>query len=258
MVDEYVGFYRIRFNNHRIIYAVDDDTATVTIWAIKPRDRRTVNSMPKHFAPFLVYLLLFHTTWIFWVYRIYPWLSTLGEATLAYALVNISLRLLIWVLPVFLYLRWVDHVDPIAYLKLKEQWRRGVLIGLVFTLINFLLSFLRVGWPQPSLHALTWNSLLSTFFLIGFIEEIPYRGFMLQKFQERFHFWAANLLTALLFVAIHLPGWIKLDLLRVEMVLFVFIFGFLLGVIFFYAKSLWSVIVAHSLNDFLAGFLFRL
>ena len=43
MVDEYVGFYRIRFNNHRIIYTVDDDTATVTIWAVKPRDRQTYN-----------------------------------------------------------------------------------------------------------------------------------------------------------------------------------------------------------------------
>lgn len=43
MVDEYDGFYRIRFNNHRIIYAVDDETETVTIGAIKPRDRKTYN-----------------------------------------------------------------------------------------------------------------------------------------------------------------------------------------------------------------------
>lgn len=45
MVDEYAGFYRIRFNNHRIIYAIDDDTETVTIWAIKPRDRKTYNTI---------------------------------------------------------------------------------------------------------------------------------------------------------------------------------------------------------------------
>lgn len=211
----------------------------------------------KPVSPFLVYLLLFHGAWIFWVYQIYPWLASLGETTLLYALVNISLRLLIWVLPVFLYLRWIDGVDPLAYLKLRAHWQRGVVIGLLVTLVNFLLSLVRYGWPQPALHALTWNSLFSTFLLIGFIEEIPYRGFILQKLQERFNFWFANLLTALLFVAIHLPGWIKLDLLRVETVIFVFVFGFLLAVIFFYAKSLWSAIVAHSLNDFLAGFLFK-
>lgn len=38
----------------------------------------------------------------------------LGEATLVYALVNVSLRLLIWVLPVFLDLRWVDAEEPVA------------------------------------------------------------------------------------------------------------------------------------------------
>ena len=45
MVDEYTGFYRIRFNNHRIIYAIDEERKTVTLWAIKPRDRKTYNSI---------------------------------------------------------------------------------------------------------------------------------------------------------------------------------------------------------------------
>ena len=217
----------------------------------------SVDRTPKRFTPFLAYLVLFHTAWVWWVYQIYPWMLTLGEATLVYALVNVSLRLLIWVLPVLLYLRWVDGVDPIAYLKLKNQWQRGVQIGLLLTGINFLLSVLRFGWPHPTLHSLTWNSLLSTFVLIGFVEEIPYRGFILQKFQERFGFGVAMLLSTLLFVTIHLPGWMTLDLLRIESVLFVFTFGALMAVVFTYSQSLWSAIVAHSLNDFLAGFLFR-
>ena len=211
----------------------------------------------KPFAPFHAYLLLFHSAWVFWVYQIYPRLTSLGQTTLIYALVNVSLRLLIWVLPVFLYLRWVGGVDPLIYLKLRKQWQRGVVIGLLVTLVNFLLSLLRFGWPQPAFHTLTWNHFLSTFFLTGFVEEIPYRGFILQKLQERFNFWNANLLTALVFVAIHLPGWISLHLLRVETVLFVFVFGLVMAIIFRYAQSLWSVIVAHSLNDFLAGFLFK-
>lgn len=216
------------------------------------------NQRRKSIVPFLLYLLLFHGAWVFWVYRIYPWLVSLGEATLTYALVNVSLRLLIWVLPVLLYLRWIDRVDPFAYLQLRSQWQRGVAIGLLVTLVNFLLSLLRYGWPQPAFQTLTWNHFLSTFFLIGFVEEIPYRGFILQKWQERFNFGIANLLTTLLFVAIHLPGWSSLDLLRTETVLFVFGFGLVMAIIFRYAQSLWSVIVAHSLNDFLAGFLFKL
>lgn len=213
---------------------------------------------PKRFAPFLLYLLLFHGVWIGWVYWIYPWLLTLGETTLTYALANIGLRLVIWVLPVFLYLHWIDGVAPLAYLKLRQHWQRGVMGGLGVTLINFLLSLLRFGWPHLTGAPLTWNDLLSTFFLIGLIEEIPYRGFILQKFQERYNFWIATLLTALLFVTIHLPGWIRLGLLQPATVLFVFVFGFLLAIVFSYTQSLWSAIIAHSLNDFLAGFLFRL
>lgn len=212
---------------------------------------------PRRLAPFLVYVLAFHTLWIGWAYGIFPWLTTLGDTTLSYALVNISLRLLIWVVPVVAYLRWVDGVDPLAYLKLKHDWQRGLLVGLAFTGINALLSLARFGVPHPSLQSLSWNSILSTSFVIGAIEEIPYRGFMLQKLQERAPFWVANLLTSLLFVCIHLPGWLALHLLRIEAVMFVFLFSIVMGVLFRYSQSLWSVIVAHSLNDFLASVIFR-
>jgi len=66
--------------------------------------------------------------------------------------------------------------------------------------------------------------------LIGIIEEIPYRGFMLQKLAERLGFWRANLITSLLFLAIHLPGWIALQL--------------------------WAPILTHSANDFLSFVVF--
>lgn len=59
-------------------------------------------------------MVLFHTVWVLWVDQIYSWMRTLGEATLVYALVNVRLRLSIWVLPVFLDLRWVDAEEPLA------------------------------------------------------------------------------------------------------------------------------------------------
>ncbi|MEM7131599.1 MAG: type II toxin-antitoxin system RelE/ParE family toxin [Chloroflexota bacterium] len=45
MVDDYDGFYRIRFNNHRIIYRVIENEKTVIIWAIKPRSRATYKNL---------------------------------------------------------------------------------------------------------------------------------------------------------------------------------------------------------------------
>lgn len=213
----------------------------------------------KHqFAPFVVYLIVFHTFWMWgFVFWVYPWMKSLGDTTLRYALVNIAIRLLVWVLPVFLYLRYIDHFDPIEYLKLKQNWQRGLIIGMVLSLINFFGSMMRFGLPHPGLQSLTWNSVISTSFLIGFIEEIPYRGFILQKFEERYGFWIATLLSSLLFLSIHLPGWISLHLLKAESVISVFIFGVVLAIIFRYGKSLWGPIITHSLNDFIAFVIFR-
>jgi hypothetical protein len=60
------------------------------------------------------------------------------------------------------------------------------------TALNLAGSVARFGLPHLSMEALTWNSVLGTSFFVGFIEEIPYRGFMLQKFTERLGFGMAT------------------------------------------------------------------
>src|SRR5262249_8344094 len=162
--------------------------------------------------PFIVYLLLLFGVWIVWVLKINPLLQGLGDRTLLYALANIGLRLIIWVVPVFLYLRYLDGVDPVDYLKLKECWRRGLVFGLIFSLLNFIFSGIAYGIPPFNWDHVTWNSVLGTSFFVGFIEEVPFRGFILQKLQERMDFWSANIVSSLLFLLIHFPGWISLHL----------------------------------------------
>src|SRR5947209_5431224 len=92
----------------------------------------------KSFGPFVAYLILFFSVWTAWVYLIYPRMEALGSATLAYAVVNIAFRLLVWVLPVFLYLRYVDRASPVEYLKLRRHWKRGLLVGLAVSVLSFL------------------------------------------------------------------------------------------------------------------------
>lgn len=207
--------------------------------------------------PFLTYLIAFHAAWAAWVWLGYPRVRSLGEETFVYALANIGVRLLLWVAPVWVYVRRVRGEEPARYLKLKGRWRRGVLVGLALSALNFCGSLARLGVPHFDARAVTWNSILSTSLLIGFVEEVPYRGFILQELQERLGFWPAGLLSSLLFVGIHLPGWFLLGSFRAEVAASVFVFGAGLAVVFRYSKSLWSVIVAHSLNDFLAFVVFR-
>ena len=187
----------------------------------------------------------------------YPRLRTLGEDTILYALINQTIRGLVWVLPVFVYLHYVEGVKPLVYLKLKEHWRRGLLFALAFSALNLLASLAQHGLPHFRAGAVTWNSILSTSLLIGFVEEIPYRGLIFQKLNEWFSFPYASLISSVLFVLIHLPGWFSLHLFKLQVALFVFVFGVLMTILLRYSKSLWAPIVSHSLNDFFASVLFH-
>ena len=209
------------------------------------------------FAPFLAYVVVFHLCWIAWPFIVYPRVTALGDATLAYALVNISLRLQVWVVPVVLSLRQVDRIEPLGYLKLRRHAGRGMVVALAVTALNLAGSVARFGPPHLSMQALTWNSVLGTSFLVGFIEEIPYRGFMLQKFTERLGFWMATVLTSALFVAIHVPGWVALHMLTIDRAASIFIFAVVMAIVFRYSRSLWAPIIAHSANDCMSFLLFH-
>jgi len=214
--------------------------------------------MNKHsLAPFIGCLLIFYFTWtVVWVYGVYPWaVRNVGSTTLLYAVINIVFRFLIWVLPVFWYLRHVDRVNATEYLRLRQHWGLGLAFGLVLSAVNFAAALVRTGpstWRGPYV---TWNSIVNTAILIGFFEEVPFRGFILQKLTERFGFWRSVVMSSVLFVTAHIPGWIRLGTLTAYNAVFVFVFGVIMALVFRYSKSLWGPIVAHSLNDFISGVL---
>ena len=210
--------------------------------------------------PFVGYLACFYLAWTFvWVYGVYRWATrTVGDATLAYALINIAFRFLIWVLPVFLYLRYIDRVDVWDYLQLKRHWRRGVIVGLTLSVVNFLGTMMRLGYPDWSSAHVTWNSVLGTSILVGVFEEIPLRGFVLQKLQERFDFAASTVVSSILFVGAHIPGWFMLESLTAHNIIYIFAFGAAMAIILRYSHSLWAPIVSHSLNDGLSHVIFHI
>jgi membrane protease YdiL (CAAX protease family) len=211
-------------------------------------------------TPVIGYLAFFYFAWTFvWVYGVYPWATrTIGDATPAYALINIGFRLLIWVLPVWWYLRYIDNVNVWEYLQLKQYWRRGVIVGLTLSVINYLGTVARIGPPVWSSAHVTWNSVLGTSVLVGVFEEIPFRGFVLRKLQERFDFVTSMVISSILFVGAHVPGWIVLGSLTASIIVYIFVFGSLMALILRYSRSLWAPIISHSLNDCLSNVMFHI
>jgi uncharacterized protein len=154
--------------------------------------------------------------------------KTIGDATLVYALINIVFRLLIWVLPVFWYLRHIDNVNVLEYLQLKQYWRRGVIVGLTLSIINFLGTIVRIGQPDWGSAHVTWNSVLG------------------------------SSISSIFFVGAHIPGWIMLGSLTAYNIIYILVFGAVMAIIFKYSQSLWAPIISHSLNDCLSNVVFHI
>lgn len=98
-----------------------------------------------------------------------------------------------------------------------------------------------------------FNEWLNTIILVGVIEEIVFRGFLLKKLTETF----TNTITSILFVSIHFSIWFYNGLFEFPYIVGPMITAFILGLIFGFiykiANSLWSVIVIHSVYNLLVA-----
>lgn len=87
------------------------------------------------------------------------------------------------------------------------------------------------------------------------IEEILFRGLVLRELTERFDFLTANLVTALLFVAIHWPNWLWMYGYQNWMpatALAIFLLALLLGMLVRITGSIWPSVGAHAANNLIA------
>lgn len=169
--------------------------------------------------------------------------------------------MLIWLVPLPFLLQRFGKGNPLHYLKLDTNISRGILWGIIAGIL-YLLFFLGIDalWGDHRIDLnqslLTW---VSGIILVGFIEELPFRGFILQKLEERFPFIWANAITASLFLLAHFPGWIShhyspgFYLVNVTGVL---IRGFFFGWLVKRTDSLWSAIIFHMINNFVSFTIF--
>ena len=144
-------------------------------------------------------------------------------------------KLLIWILPILVIVRALMRQPLAEYLGLVRP-ARGTLVGLVAGAIFVALAatldvFTRsYGWPTAS------PGLFNALVIAPLFEEVMFRGYAMRVLQDRgYAFWTANLVAALMFVGLHLPGWYfmgGLDASRLAMIVSIVLIGLVAG----YAK----------------------
>ena len=88
------------------------------------------------------------------------------------------------------------------------------------------------------------------------VEEIFFRGFLLNAFWRASGFWRANLASSALFALVHLPGWFAAGRFAsppqlAADALGIFVFGLVFGWAMKRTGSLWPAYLLHALNNLL-------
>jgi membrane protease YdiL (CAAX protease family) len=184
-----------------------------------------------------------------------------GGARQVYSLIS---KILLWLVPAVLYALAIRSDRPAQSLRLGwpdfslRGWRT-VLIGLA--------ALAAVAWGAAHAHDATSAQLGTALLARGlgtaawafpsaFVEEAFFRGLVQTELTERLRFAMANVVTSLLFVAIHLPHWLWMhgfDSGLWRMSAGVFFVGLVTGYLTRRTGSIWPAAAWHTANNTLTG-----
>lgn len=203
----------------------------------------------------IAYIPLFYLTWAGVELGLMPLFEQTfpPDSTALFLIKEGLLKVLLWIVPAVLLIR---KFDDGMHVRLKEMftnrfnWKQFalMLVGLVALLIvNHLVM-------KHDLHfTFKWN--LLGFLLVGITEEIAFRAWMLNAMytdKTRRYMLEVN---AVMFLMIHLPVWIREDMLGAAFAGFGFLSILGMGLVFawsfIYFRSIWPPIILHTVYDML-------
>ncbi|MDP1827927.1 MAG: type II CAAX endopeptidase family protein [Archangium sp.] len=158
-------------------------------------------------------------------------------------------KLVIWIAPVVLLTRRI----PLAPGALRLGHLRGVPLALIVAVgwvaLNAAGDSLLGRTPAPALDV----GVLSACFIAPFVEELVFRGFAFAWLEQLgLRFWKANLVCAVLFAVMHLPGWLFMQGFSVGLLAQLAqtaLLGFGFGVLRRDGASLWAPFSVHLANN---------
>ncbi len=215
---------------------------------------------------FVIFFLIFYLTWVVRGTVFYNAIDLSIPDEGARLLFSNIVKFLVWVLPAIAYLLWLERANPLTTMKISTPVdKRGLLIGIVVSILYFTLVLVsekfktgRTLAPLLDASAGVWMMTLAQVFFSPIFEEMMFRGFVLPKLSSHMEFWWANVIQALLFMAMHLPNWITVNGFQPKLLgmsASVLVIGLLLGWLLRRTNSLWPPVVVHIINNFLVSFL---
>jgi len=192
-----------------------------------------------------IFVAAFFVVWTTWI--VIAW-----KLELVPELARPWLRAAIWVSAVLIWVRWQETQAPLTWLGLKPVNKTIVMVSAAAFLGLLAWNGVRVSVTGASLGRvgeLGGLALISGFVGV-FVEELLFRGVVQTKLSETLGSSFAVLLTAAVFLMIHVPGWLLLDLpVNAQIVGSVFAIGAICGALRHWTQSIWPAVAAHWANN---------
>jgi membrane protease YdiL (CAAX protease family) len=214
-----------------------------------PRTSDSNLSDPRHTNGVILFAAAFLTTWA-------AWATILAHHPLPPQLWPLRLvaRVALVILPTLLYVRFALRERPVDYLRLNTHINRGVLFGLVASLLplaELIWRSLKANSPPQLPHSLdTWfNVILAA----PISEETLFRGLLFREFSRATRPILGAVYSSILFAALHFPYWylshakIGADLVR--SLFMIFAIGLLCCFLTSKSRSLIAPLLFHFLNN---------
>lgn len=163
-------------------------------------------------------------------------------------------KIILWIIPSLWLLRisgrTVREVLNLANWRSWLGWGGG--LGLLIALTGIIPNYLS---GSPILPTEFSFSLLNVIVIAPTFEELLMRGAILGNLQQEYSFWTANIVTSLMFVVLHLPGWYFMGVLYSNLTqpvggaLSIFLVSLVFGYAAHRSRSVMGGVLSHFLNN---------
>lgn len=192
---------------------------------------------------------------LLWIARQYLYLYVeLSFSDYLRAVSSIVIKIIFWILLSFIYSKVVYKENLFRRLEFKNN-KKGILYALTFGLLLLSLNLAYNYISKGTLFDfnISLRGFVSAVVFAPIIEEIVFRGLILNKLKLSLPFFWANFLTAILFVLIHFPGWLIWgDGISLETSLSILLVSFIWGYMYKKSNSFLSPVLGHALNNFIS------
>jgi len=206
----------------------------------------------KNFIKISIFILVF---FILWTIRQYSYLYLeINLSPYIKTFVSILFKFVFWVILALLYSKYIYKENAFRNIKLKNN-KKGILYALLFAiaLLSLNLIFNHLSKGVLFNFNISIRGFISAVIFAPLIEEFVFRGFILNKLKLSLPFFWANLLTAILFVCAHIPGWLIWGGgISLESSISILLVSFVWGYLYKKTESFLSPVLAHSLNNLIS------